>query len=75
MFGSMASSAKRRAVGFGVNPEESEDNSSDEGLEDDDVSGEEDSDASEEEINEVSRQIIMSLLSWPRLARKLTSFG
>uniref|UniRef100_A0A673CSE5 Protein BCCIP homolog n=1 Tax=Sphaeramia orbicularis TaxID=375764 RepID=A0A673CSE5_9TELE len=47
----MASSAKRRAVGLGENPEES-DNSSDEDLEDDDDSGEEDSEASEEEINE-----------------------
>lgn len=52
----MASSAKRRAVGLGENPEESE-NSSDEGLEDDDDSGEEDSEASEEEINEVNNQI------------------
>ncbi|XP_067101412.1 protein BCCIP homolog [Osmerus mordax] len=49
---SMASSAKRRAVGLGENPEECEDNSSDEGLEDDDESGEEDSEASDEEINE-----------------------
>lgn len=50
----MASSAKRRAVGLGENPEES-DNSSDENPEDDDDSGEEDSDASEEEeINEVN---------------------
>lgn len=49
----MASSAKRRAVGLGENPDES-DNSSDENLEDDDdESGEEDSEASEEEINEV----------------------
>ncbi|XP_027145266.1 protein BCCIP homolog [Larimichthys crocea] len=48
----MASSAKRRAVGLGENPDES-DNSSDENLEDDDdESGEEDSEASEEEINE-----------------------
>ncbi|XP_012718264.1 protein BCCIP homolog [Fundulus heteroclitus] len=45
----MASSAKRRAVGLGENPEESE-NSSDENPEDDDGSAEEDSD---EEINEV----------------------
>ncbi|XP_016536168.1 protein BCCIP homolog isoform X1 [Poecilia formosa] len=44
----MASSAKRRAVGVGENPEESE-NSSDENPEDDDESVEEDSD---EEINE-----------------------
>ncbi|XP_046888884.1 protein BCCIP homolog [Hypomesus transpacificus] len=49
---SMASSAKRRAVGVGENPEECEDKSSDEGLEDDDESGEEDSEASDEEINE-----------------------
>uniref|UniRef100_A0A1A8HDL5 Protein BCCIP homolog n=1 Tax=Nothobranchius korthausae TaxID=1143690 RepID=A0A1A8HDL5_9TELE len=46
----MASSAKRRAVGLGENPEES-DNSSDESPEDDGESGE-DSEASEEEINE-----------------------
>lgn len=48
----MASSAKRRAVGLGENPEESE-NSSDENPEEEDDSGEGDSDASEEEINEV----------------------
>ncbi|XP_078135554.1 protein BCCIP homolog [Sander vitreus] len=47
----MASSAKRRAVGLGENPEES-DNSSDENPEKDDDSGEEDSEDSEEEINE-----------------------
>ncbi|CAB1344003.1 unnamed protein product [Coregonus sp. 'balchen'] len=47
----MASSAKRRAVGMGENPADSEDNSSDEGLEDDCDSGEKDS-GSEEEINE-----------------------
>ncbi|XP_029933448.1 protein BCCIP homolog [Myripristis murdjan] len=47
----MASSAKRRAVGLGENPEESG-NSSDENTEDDADSGEEDSDDSEEEINE-----------------------
>ncbi|CAK6956784.1 protein BCCIP homolog [Scomber scombrus] len=52
MFASMASSAKRRAVGLGENPEESE-NSSDENPEDDGDSGEEDSEASEEEINEL----------------------
>ena len=51
---SMASSTKRRAVGSGENPEECEDKSSDEGLEDDDESGEEDSEASDEEINEVN---------------------
>lgn len=51
----MASSAKRRAVGLGENPEES-DNSSDENPEEDDDSGEEDSEASEEEINEVNEQ-------------------
>lgn len=51
----MASSAKRRAVGLGENPEESE-NSSDETPEEDDDSGEEDSDASEEQINEVTGQ-------------------
>lgn len=49
---SMASSAKRRAVGLGENPEENE-NSSDENPEEDDDSGEDDSDASEEQINEV----------------------
>lgn len=48
----MASSAKRRAVGLGENPEESE-NSSDENPEEEEDSGEEDSDASDEEINEV----------------------
>ncbi|XP_028991047.2 protein BCCIP homolog [Betta splendens] len=47
----MASSAKRRAVGLGENPDDSE-NSSDENQEDDDGSEEEDSDASEEQINE-----------------------
>uniref|UniRef100_A0A1A7YBA2 Protein BCCIP homolog n=1 Tax=Iconisemion striatum TaxID=60296 RepID=A0A1A7YBA2_9TELE len=47
----MASSAKRRAVGLGENPEES-DNSSDENSEDDGESEEEESEASEEEINE-----------------------
>ncbi|XP_075889555.1 protein BCCIP homolog [Nelusetta ayraudi] len=49
--GSMASSAKRRAVGLGENPKESED-SSDENPEEEDDSGEEDSEDSEEEINE-----------------------
>lgn len=48
----MASSAKKRAVGLGENPEESE-NSSDENPEDDDDSEGEGSEASEEEINEV----------------------
>ncbi|KAM3859313.1 protein BCCIP homolog [Diretmus argenteus] len=47
----MASSAKRRAVGLGENPEESE-NSSDESLEDDGDSPDGDSDVSDEEINE-----------------------
>uniref|UniRef100_A0A672FH78 Protein BCCIP homolog n=1 Tax=Salarias fasciatus TaxID=181472 RepID=A0A672FH78_SALFA len=47
----MASSAKRRAVGLGENPEDS-DNSSDENFEEDEDSGEDDSEASEEEINE-----------------------
>ncbi|XP_029500671.2 protein BCCIP homolog [Oncorhynchus nerka] len=47
----MASSAKRRAVGKGENPTDSEDNSSDEGLENDGDSLENDS-GSEEEINE-----------------------
>lgn len=54
----MASSAKRRAVGLGENPEESE-NSSDENPEEDDDSGEEDSDASEEQINEVHGQTVV----------------
>ncbi|XP_028332467.1 protein BCCIP homolog [Gouania willdenowi] len=49
---SMASSAKRRAVGLGENPQEN-DNSSDESPEEEEEdSGEEDSEASEEEINE-----------------------
>lgn len=52
---SMASSAKKRAVGLGENPEDS-DNSSDDNLEEDDDSGEEDSEASEEDINEVKTQ-------------------
>lgn len=51
----MASSAKKRAVGLGENPEDSE-NSSDDNLEEEDDSGEEDSEASEEEINEVETQ-------------------
>lgn len=55
---SMASSAKRRAVGLGENPEESE-NSSDENAEEED-SGEEDSDASEEEINEVKEPSLLN---------------
>lgn len=46
----MASSAKRRAIETGQNPQDS-DESSDEGLED---SGDEDNENSEEEINEVS---------------------
>lgn len=46
----MASSAKRRAIGSGENPEDSAD-SSDEGLED---SGEGSEDSEEEVINEVS---------------------
>lgn len=50
----MASSAKRRAVGLGENPDEN-DSSSEENLEEDDDSGEEDSEASEEEINEVKQ--------------------
>ncbi|KAJ0015726.1 hypothetical protein NQD34_014016 [Periophthalmus magnuspinnatus] len=47
----MASSAKRRAVGLGENPEE-RDHSSDEESEEDGDSEEEDSEDSEEEINE-----------------------
>ena len=53
----MASSAKRRAVGLGENPEES-DNSSDESPEEGDDSGEEDSEASDEEINEVKQPTV-----------------
>merc|ERR1712168_120944 len=51
---SMVSSAKRRAVGLGEKPRDSDDSSDDdEGLDGDDDSGEEDdSEASEEEINE-----------------------
>lgn len=48
---SMASSAKKRAVGLGENPEE-RDNSSDENSEEEEESGQEDSEDSEEEINE-----------------------
>ncbi|MEQ2191819.1 hypothetical protein XENOCAPTIV_002928 [Xenoophorus captivus] len=53
----MASSAKKRAVGLGENPEESE-HSSDENPEDDDESAEDDSD---EEINEVKHKITHQL--------------
>lgn len=49
---SMASSAKRRAVGLAENPEENE-NSSDDSSEEEEDSGEEDSEESDEEINEV----------------------
>ncbi|XP_037611063.1 protein BCCIP homolog [Sebastes umbrosus] len=48
----MASSAKRRAVGLGENPAESDNSSDDNPERDDDDSGEEDSEASDEEINE-----------------------
>lgn len=51
----MASSAKKRAVSLGENPENSDD-SSDDIPEDEDDSGEEDSEASEEEINEVKTE-------------------
>lgn len=51
----MASSAKKRAVGLGESPEDS-DKASDDSLEEDDDSGEEDSEASEEDINEVKTQ-------------------
>lgn len=54
-FSLMASSAKKRAVGLGENPEDS-DNTSDDNLEEDDDSGEEDSEGSEEDINEVNTQ-------------------
>lgn len=56
----MASSAKRRAVGLGENPEESE-NSSDEDLGEEDDSEEGDSEASEEEINEVKKLTLLSV--------------
>lgn len=55
LFPLMASSAKKRAVGLGENPEDS-DNTSDDSLEEDDGSGEDDSEASEEDINEVKTQ-------------------
>ncbi|XP_077407346.1 protein BCCIP homolog [Vanacampus margaritifer] len=48
----MASSAKKRAVGLGENPQESDD-SSDESPETDDISTDEDSESFEEELNEV----------------------
>lgn len=51
----MASSAKKRAVGLGENPEDS-DNTSDDNLEEDGDSDGEDSEASEEDINEVKTQ-------------------
>ncbi|KAJ8404824.1 hypothetical protein AAFF_G00332110 [Aldrovandia affinis] len=51
VFGSMASSAKRRAVGIGENPEDKEDESSNDGSQVDSDS-EEDSNDSDEEINE-----------------------
>lgn len=57
----MASSAKRRAVGLGENPDESE-NSSDENSEEDDDFVEEDSDASEEQVNEVKIELFVY---WP----------
>lgn len=74
--GSMASSAKRRAVGLGENPKESED-SSDENPEEEDDSGEEDSEDSEEEINEVKDRSSCVLMpcsaSSARLASSLAS--
>ncbi|KAI1886980.1 hypothetical protein AGOR_G00201340 [Albula goreensis] len=48
----MASSAKRRAVGIGQNPEDREDESSNDGSQDGSDSEEEDSNDSDEEINE-----------------------
>lgn len=54
----MASSAKRRAVGLGENPEDS-DNSSEESAD----SEEEDSEASEEEINEVQQHSAFDICS------------
>lgn len=60
----MASLAKKRAVGFGEKPEES-DNSSDENPEEEDDSGEEDSEASDEEINEVREQTRLRREAWP----------
>lgn len=71
---SMASSAKRRAVGLGENPDES-DNSSDENLEDDDDSGEEDSEASEEEINEVKEGTSLSVDAVHGLVIQLTQLS
>lgn len=67
----MASSAKRRAVGLGENPEESE-NSSDENPEEED-SGEEDSDASEEEINEVQELSLLNGIAMLGLVSQLAS--
>lgn len=65
---SMASSAKRRAVGLGENPQESED-SSEENPEGEDDSGEEDSEDSDEEINEVKdRSSLVSMFSLGLLA-------
>lgn len=58
---SMASSAKRRAVGLGENPQDSEDSSEDNPEEEDD-SGEEDSEDSDEEINEVKGRISSMLM-------------
>lgn len=69
---SMASSAKRRAVGLGENPEESED-SSVENPEEEDDSGEEDSDASEEEINEVKELSSLNVDAIHGLSSQLVS--
>lgn len=70
----MASSAKRRAVGLGENPQESED-SSEENPEEEDDSGEEDSEDSDEEINEVKDRspCISMLYSASQPATRLAS--
>lgn len=68
----MASSAKRRAVGLGENPQESED-SSEENPEEEDDSGEEDSEDSEEEINEVKDRRSSMLVSYSASSARLAS--
>lgn len=74
----MASSAKRRAVGLGENPQESEHSSDEDPEEEEEDSGEEDSEASEEEINEVTERSSLHVDSvhctWPcQLASKLAN--
>ncbi|XP_030630126.1 protein BCCIP homolog [Chanos chanos] len=53
----MASSAKRRAVGLGENPEESDGDSSDEGLVEEGDSGDEDSEESEDEA--INQEVVV----------------